>query len=320
MSLARLILIRWSASKALQALQGVKDLKTGYRWQAALACLAFSGLLLAGCPPNGSTKPGYVGTSTCLGCHNGQDAPDQRGYTDSVHFAEGVTCEDCHGPGALHVQFIGRGGELLIENPREGGFENSYKSCNACHSDEVEQFLLSGHAEDQVATCYDCHSLHTKDLWKLPFEDNRVCLQCHGKTDFPDDDAIVAHTFHENMPAERASLCVGCHMQPLSRTDQNKGDDFNHTLIPAQPKISADAINAGEQAPANTCAGVIGCHDGSNEEAPFFDVDDLDTNLRLQRIYEDRYGTGEGETEGEPGGTQSIHTAALVRLIQGQQP
>lgn len=248
------------------------------------------GLFATGCPLSQDPRVGYVGTSTCLGCHNGFSAPDVSEYRASTHFAEGVGCEDCHGPGAVHVRLAGRGG-LAIVNPQEGGYAVSYGACAACHADTVGQFLRSGHAEQQLLTCYDCHTLHRENAWYLPFEDNRICLSCHGKTDFPDDAAVVAHTFHKNKPTAKSSLCVGCHMTPLSRGPGQADGHFDHSLIPREPVFSNLAIEAGvSPAPANTCGGVNGCHDGSNDEAPLFDIDNPLINNVLQRQYEQRYG------------------------------
>lgn len=268
--------------------RGVQRRRERHRvWGLLTAVLG--AVLLAGCPPGQDPRVGYVGTSTCLGCHNGFSAPDVNEYVDSVHFAQGVGCEDCHGPGAAHVRLGGRGGFAIV-NPEEGAYAASYGACAACHADTVGQFLRSGHAKEQVLTCYDCHTLHRENAWYLPYEDNRICLSCHGQTDFPDDAAIVAHTFHKNQPSEGASLCVGCHMTPLQREDQENGH-FDHSLIPREPIFSNLAMEAGvSPAPANTCGGINGCHDGSNEEAPFFDIDNPLVNTVLQRQYEQRYG------------------------------
>lgn len=288
-----------------------------------LAVLLAWGILATGCPTGGSLQAGRVGTATCLACHNGQGAPDQHAYVDSEHYEFGVGCEDCHGPGRLHVANAGRLG-LFIENPDEGGFANSYASCTPCHTETVQQFLQSDHAKEQALTCYTCHDMHRGNAWVLPYEDNRLCQQCHAFTDFPNDEAITAHTHHENQPSERASLCIGCHMQPLSRDEEQEDGHFNHSLIPAQPKKTNAAIAAGiTPAPANTCAGVVGCHDGSNEEAPFFDVDNPAVNDRLQRNYDDWYGEGsegEGEEEGEVetvAVSSAAHAAAVQRFIAG---
>lgn len=267
----------------------------------------FCAAIGTGCPPGQDARIGYVGTNTCLGCHDGISSPDVQDYRQNIHFTEGVGCEDCHGPGAVHVRNSGRLG-LFITNPREGAFESSFGTCAGCHADTVGQFLQSEHAIQKILTCYDCHEFHRADSWYLPFRDNRICLNCHGTTDFPDDDAIQAHTMHPNMPTEGASRCVGCHMQPLQRDNQEKGH-FNHSLKPVQPRFTSAAIAAGiSPAPVNTCAGVTGCHDGSVENAPFFNPDTIASNNRLQGIYEDWYGDDE----------DTVNFALLLRLITGK--
>jgi len=256
---------------------------------------------MAGCPPSPGNEPILrVGTPTCLACHDGHNAPDKRTYAASAHFQAGVGCEDCHGPGHLHVQNRGRAG-LFIINPAKTPFAERHQACAQCHEATVEQFERSAHFTEGAATCYQCHRMHEATDLVLPREDNRTCLVCHAP-EFPDDAAIEAHTFHLNIPTENASLCTGCHMAPLQRDDQRNGS-YDHSWIPVQPAVTSAAIAAGVfPPPANTCAGVAGCHDGSNE-APFFDIDSAASNDRLQRIYELRYGPSAA--------------AALVQLVRG---
>jgi predicted CXXCH cytochrome family protein len=268
---------------------------------AALICAVIG----VGCPTSQDPRVGYVGTNTCLGCHNGTSAPDVQDYRQNIHFAEGVGCEDCHGPGAVHVRNAGRGG-LFITNPREGAFEASYGTCAGCHADTVGQFLQSEHAIQQVATCYDCHQFHQADSWYLPFKDNRICLQCH-LDEFPDDAAVTAHTHHPNEPEEAASRCVACHMQPLSRGDNQQAGHFNHSLNPVEPLFSNAAMDAGIfPAPANSCSGVVGCHDGSNPRSPFRDPNNRRTNEQVQQIYDLWFGDDKG-----------VDPAAIVHWLKG---
>lgn len=249
---------------------------------------------------------GYVGTNTCLGCHDGISSPDVQGYRENIHYAMGVGCEDCHGPGALHVRNSGRLG-LFITNPRAGSFEASYGTCAGCHANTVGQFLQSGHAIEQLLTCYDCHEFHRADSWVLPFQDNRICLQCHLDR-FPDDAAITAHTHHPNEPETAASRCVACHMQPQQRGPNQQAGHFNHSLNPVEPLFSNAAMDAGVfPAPANSCSGVVGCHDGSNPRSPFRNPDNRRTNEEVQQIYDEWFGAG-----------NTIDMSLLLHLITGQ--
>lgn len=268
-------------------------------WFSAVA----AGMLGTGCPGTQDLRPGYVGTNTCLGCHDGISSPDVQDYRKSVHFAAGVGCEDCHGPGAAHVRLAGGGGAFI--NKLEGF--DSYLSCTPCHADTAGQFLRSGHAKEKLLTCYDCHAFHQESSWIVPFEDNRICLQCHGSIDFPDDAAIEAHTHHPNRPETAASRCVACHMQPLTRGPGQADGHFNHSLIPVEPLFSNAAMDAGvTPAPANSCSGVNGCHDGSNPRSSFRDPDNRQTNQQVQQIFDQWFGEKDG-----------VDPAAIVRWLKG---
>ncbi len=252
---------------------------------------AVSSLGIDGCGVKVPILPrGYVGTDACLGCHDGRSASDTRTYLASPHGLAGVECEDCHGPGSVHVRFVGG----FIQNPAEGTFENSYAACTTCHADTVGQFLESQHAKAEVATCHTCHTLHRAYPLLLTHEDNRLCLACHGTLGFETDQAVVAHTFHPNNPAETgASRCTSCHMNPLQRLAQDTGL-HNHSLVTRRPIFSYLAIEAGiEPVPPNSCSGIEGCHDGTVPTAPVFNVDDPDQDLALQALVELRYGEQE---------------------------
>lgn len=237
----------------------------------ALICIF---VLLSGC-----VQSGYVGTDTCLACHNGQLATDMRMFTEGKH-AE-VGCEFCHGPGALHVRNGGRYGRFIDNS------ESVKEICVKCHGQETKEFLQSGHARNGILKCIDCHNPHDENQTVRTTEDNQLCLQCHAYYGFDTLANIVDHTYHAYDPELTGqSRCVICHMVPTDRIRQD--GSRSHTLIPVPPVESnlAGVIPA----PPNTCAGVAGCHDGSISTAPEFDVDTPAVNDYLQVLYETRYG------------------------------
>jgi len=119
---------------------------------------------------------------------------------------------------------------------------------------------------------------------------------------FETDEAVIAHTFHTNNPAQTgASRCTACHMNPMQRFDQGDGR-HSHDWVPREPLYSNLAAQGGtEPVPPNTCAGITGCHDDTVESAPLHDVDNLDMNLVLQSTFDAWYGKGLDEW---PGGIQ----------------
>lgn len=224
---------------------------------------------------------GYVGTDTCLICHNGQEAADKREFLGSPHAANG--CESCHGPGFFHVRNGGRYGLFV------GGGEAAMTACNRCHPQEVAGFKQSAHATKNILVCTECHDPHAKQETPRPFVDNQLCLQCHAYQGFDTEAAIEAHTFHKYDPTGTGqSRCVLCHMVPAQRANQEHGA-HNHSLMPVPPIRSNQAGIT--PAPPNSCAGITGCHDGSVRTAPVFNVDDPQVNEQLQILYDSRYGS-----------------------------
>ncbi len=222
----------------------------------------------------------YVGTDTCLKCHNGKYAMDRMEFLESRH--EPIGCETCHGPGLLHVRLGGRRGLFI------NGAPDTASLCVRCHETETQEFNLSGHAVAGVLGCLDCHDPHGRQVTVRPASDNQLCLQCHAYTGFGTVSDIVAHTWHDYDPVDKGtSRCVTCHMTPTDRLNQD--GTRTHSLIPVRP-IESNLAGV-TPAPPNSCAGIIGCHDGSVSTAPIFDVDDPRTNEWLQTLYDFRYGS-----------------------------
>lgn len=240
-------------------------------------------LLLTGCPAGN-----YVGTNVCLQCHNGVHAPDRSLFPESAHTAIG--CESCHGPGLQHVRNGGRGG--LFINPLRGLPPKEARAvCGRCHQQETQDHLNSKHALNGGLTCTDCHDVHAPGRTAPDYKNNALCLECHGPYGFENDAAIRAHTFHNVDPeGTGASRCSICHMPPLDRVNQEDGPRY-HGMRPIPPVASNLAAEAGVfPVPPNSCSGIAGCHDGSVDTAPVFNVDFPYDNSVLQIIYDARYG------------------------------
>ena len=235
----------------------------------------------------GCEKIGFIGTDACLGCHNGRYAPDRSEFPDSKH-AE-VGCEACHGGGYLHAAAGGTFG-LFIDVP-DASRATQHEFCGKCHENTVTEYLKSAHFASKEVACLDCHEVHDENPLRLSIVDNALCLSCHKPYGFENDAAVSKHTFHDVDPAGTgASRCVNCHQPPLVRVNQAEGP-HGHSMIPIQPKVSNEAIAAGiTPTPPNSCAGIVGCHDGSNQYVPVFDVDSVEDNTIVQAIYDSRYG------------------------------
>lgn len=305
-----------------------------------VCCSSFLIIAFAGCPAGGN-----VGTTTCLACHDGRSAPDQRVHTRGAHAA--IACESCHGPGQLHVRSGGRAG-LFINNPANQSFAKAVGLCAECHKDKADGFKLTRHGSLEVAachdchdvhqpnglavplgstglltqagyqvvcqechateldayaqsghgtktsfTCYTCHDMHIEDTLVAPVEDNTMCSRCHNFIDLISEAAIDTHTgfMHSVDPAgSGASRCVGCHMPPVPIGGGDTTADHTFATIP--PSRTVAALDAGvTPVPANSCAGVAGCHDiGVPGSGAVHRVTDRATNEQLQVFYENNIG------------------------------
>ncbi len=97
-----------------------------------------------------------VGAETCTACH----ADIAKDYRHAFHAQQGVECEECHGPGSLHV---GSGGDVSkIISFRNRSAADANGVCLSCHAKEasVRNWMTGPHASNKVR-CIDCHQTHT---------------------------------------------------------------------------------------------------------------------------------------------------------------
>ena len=126
-------------------------------------------------------------------------------------------------------------------------------------------------ADSAHGQCADCHDSHTGDL-RAAREDNSLCLSCHAALDFPDEDAVVAHTGHPVYAPGAlvaSNRCTGCHMPETTARlawsdDSGAGDLSSHrfeALAPSETLAAFDDAGVGRLEPwaypANAC---VACH------------------------------------------------------------
>ncbi|GAB4574768.1 MAG: hypothetical protein Kow0077_22920 [Anaerolineae bacterium] len=160
---------------------------------------------------------------------------------------EGIMCEECHGPGSLHVQepirvnmdvdrsaeACGqchyRGAEGVVES--SGGFIQ--------HHEQYEEILTAPHAAFE---CVDCHNPHQSAVYAEPeVNPNRGlrndCTNCHF-------DQTNSRKHEEN-----GVTCTECHMAPMtasgSRDPERLWADISTHLYqintdPDAPQFSED--------------------------------------------------------------------------------
>ncbi len=138
--------------------------------------------------------------SACVVCHSaltaGKDKAVMGNWSRSVHKANGVTCDTCHGgnpnieiknakrlsPGEFKVK-------KMLAMSKADGFvpapsgRQMFNLCGQCHTDAVERYEGSIMGEAYLngkggPSCTTCHSAHNVVIPDVP----KVCEQCHKNT------------------------------------------------------------------------------------------------------------------------------------------
>ncbi len=145
-----------------------------------------------------------VGSETCTSCH----ADVTKGFQHAFHQQQGVTCEDCHGNGSLHVE--GGGDITKIISPKSRTAAEANRVCLNCHAqDEKARHWSTGiHATNGVR-CIDCHQVHAPTGGTAQAVCARVNTATHGAQKgnlvSPEADVVV-----ESRTAS-TEACLRCH-------------------------------------------------------------------------------------------------------------
>ncbi len=165
----------------------------------------------------------------CGTCHNtgyspGGNQDDLPGLVGT--WAEpGVTCEECHGPGGLHIQNP-QGVQMTIDRDAE--------MCTQCHvrsdaqSLEVSDGFIDNHEKNQdllpgkhiLIDCVVCHDPH-QGVVQLSMTDagpttRTQCENCH----------VEQALYQDSLIHSAATDCVGCHMPLLIKVAAGDAEIF----------------------------------------------------------------------------------------------
>lgn len=182
-----------------------------------------------------------VGNEQCSTCHE----EVSKNYRHALHMQQGVVCEECHGPGSLHVE--GGGDTSKIIRPLQRSPEQANGICLSCHADNqsVRNWDSGPHSWHSVR-CTDCHDTHgarkeknelsrmsldvqnvgqtmqaadyvpeTKVMVRPRSETIESCLRCH-----PTQRGEMSLPYHHPL-REAKMTCVDCHDPHGGRGDKN---------------------------------------------------------------------------------------------------
>ncbi|PWB54735.1 MAG: hypothetical protein C3F06_03805 [Candidatus Methanoperedenaceae archaeon] len=180
-----------------------------------------------------STFASYSGSYSCGGCHttNYSATGNQSGLSGIVGTwtEEGITCENCHGPG-------GNGHQVTIN--KTGG------DCNKCHYGDSRQgqALTNKHAtgpaeESMSRSCTQCHSPYDRYMTgyaaSLETAANVTCFVCHnphGTTDDKYAALLSPGGFNNTTYAEVGDVKLGFFNATASNVSRfNNGSTFTGT-------------------------------------------------------------------------------------------
>lgn len=164
-------------------------------------------------------NPGQEKPYNCGSCHTTGYDHDRTNMFDLPGFIgsweeEGIQCEECHGPGSLHVEEPIRV-NMLIDRSAEACGQCHYRGAEGViessggfikHHEQYEEILTAPHAAFE---CIDCHNPHQSAVHADPeINPNRsmrnACTNCHfGQPVQPQH-------------ADNDVTCTECHMPPMT--------------------------------------------------------------------------------------------------------
>ena len=138
-----------------------------------------------------ATPTGYVGSDTCLLCHDQGESLKGTAHAQALNPRSPAAtqgCESCHGPGQAHVDDDAKG--------------------------HMRKFAELSPAESSQA-CLTCHNRGQHAGWEGSAHDRRnlSCTTCHSVHD-PKSPA------HQLVKASQTQLCATCHRQQVAKTER----------------------------------------------------------------------------------------------------
>jgi hypothetical protein len=199
-------------------------------------------------------KIGTDEAPNCLGCH--ATAVVTNGRVDTAKLMPGISCEECHGPGAAHVALSRTGIATpgMISNPAHLNPATSVDFCGSCHRTWWDINQLGYHGINNVRfpayrletsrcwgkgdariTCIACHNPHKPLTTELSAYDEN-CLSCHVKSK-----AGAPSADHPGRACPvSTNKCASCHM-PKYQVPSMRSQFTDHRIrIVRDPKAFPD--------------------------------------------------------------------------------
>ena len=154
--------------------------------------------------------PGYVGSDTCLACHDDKaqtlkGTPHAQAKNPrSPEATQG--CESCHGPGQAHVDDDAKGHIRKFGEIKSGEIN---QTCLSCHNRGEHAGWEGSTHERRDLNCTTCHSVHSPKAAAhqlVKATETQLCATCH-RLQVAKTERAVAH-----MPVREGKMsCSSCH-------------------------------------------------------------------------------------------------------------
>ena len=248
--------------------------RDGYLFQAPLAYYSK--------PAKWDFAPGYdqenlsfrrLVIPACASCHTGRPQPVEGAtgeYAPQPFTQTSVGCENCHGPGAAHVEARGQGEDPgsgsngrtksrpdpTIVNPARISPQRADDICMSCHQAGDVRVLQPGKTNQDFRPGQPLD--HTVSIFQIP----------PTRENPPQDDHLEHYysmslskcfRLSANLPQEKQLRCITCHDPHVEPAKEEAPAYFNGKCLGCHTTQSCTASQAARQqtAPADNC---IGCH------------------------------------------------------------
>ena len=160
--------------------------------------------------PKAEAQEGYVGSETCVECHQEYSQSLAKNYHaikgDPRTPAAKHGCESCHGPGAAHAEEQDKEKILSLGSKSSLAPEKKSAPCLECHSKGKVALWRGSEHQGRNVSCSDCHSIHKGvPKFRSASDEIEVCSRCH-----PSIRAELMRQSHHPI-REGKTKCSDCH-------------------------------------------------------------------------------------------------------------
>ena len=193
----------------------------------------------------------------CMACHNSyaDSMPHLEGGYTKV--PEGIGCERCHGPGALHVEERTsepevEGIDYTIVNSKHLDLERRLDVCQQCHLHGTVSILQDGKTANgyRPSLPLSAHTILFKE--KVDKNSGKISVISHAER------MKESTCFTGSLKAKKPMDCTTCH-NPHEGFREQGASYFNKTCISCHGNI-AEKVSVAAKANHQTTSNCISCH------------------------------------------------------------